>query len=249
MREMKETLSEHNLYGNIEVYSPDDELMFYSNMGRLKFYLKHDLVTEIGEKKYKLKFVPNGRGRAGTSIPPVLRENKCVVSGRTDNLTKHHIVPQLFRNFLPLSVKTCSLTVVLLNVEEHRKYTEKEVKFYEILATYYKAPSYSSFHAKQNFHRRARKLAMMLDGKWKMNLPEERKLEMMKEFEAISGLEATLGNYQTIIDDKSNYAAEFGKEIVSRVTDFYEFEKIWYDHFTVTMEPKYLPQDLILKFK
>ena len=52
----------NNAYGDIEIYSPQDELMFRTNQKKLDFYLKKNLAEEIGDKKYRLLFEPNGKG-------------------------------------------------------------------------------------------------------------------------------------------------------------------------------------------
>ena len=37
---------------------------------------------------------------------------------------------------------------------------------------------------------------------------------------------------------------DFGKLIFDKITNIYEFQQMWLEHFVNNMNPKYLPEDL-----
>jgi len=110
-----------NLYENNEVYHPNGNLMFYCKMKRVDWYLNKGLAEKIGHKKYQLTFVPGGEGEPIKYLNQ--RRNMCVVSGSKDNLTKHHVVPYMYRKLFPIKYKDKNSTdLVLLTEGEHSIY-------------------------------------------------------------------------------------------------------------------------------
>jgi hypothetical protein len=250
--EIKSVLTERNLYGNIEIYSPNMVFMFYCNQRKLDFYLKKELVKKIGDKKYQLTFVPNGLGysdRDGLNLgdKPPKRDNRCVVTGQRTNLTKHHIVPSLFRKHLPEKYKYSFVLVVLINAKEHRKYTIEEQKFYNVLADKYGVEKFMA--PKIDIDKRPKNIAYALTT-YSNAIPEDTQKKLRLEFLELTGLEATEENLIKYKLQKQKKTGDnvFGVELVSKITDFDEFEQIWLNHFIETMNPKFLPEDLILKY-
>lgn len=250
-----DTIQEGNLYGNIEVYSPDDILMFYASAKRMHFYLKNDLAEEIGDDKFRLKFQPKGLGWGTPDGKRYLckRDNCCVVTGSTENLTRHHIVPILFRRHFPSEFNSNFQVVVLIDIDKHREYTIKEQKFYDILALKYDIPEYKTFNKViRNETRVSCIVNIMRNNK---NLPKQRLTELELEFMHHTGLACTQENFNKFIRKKPFYVREelsiendFGMALVSKITDFREFELLWLNHFIEEMKPKFLPKDLILMY-
>ena len=111
----------NNLYENNEVYHPNGNLMFYCKMKRINWYLARGLARKIEDGKYILTFVPNGDGEPTEYLKK--RRNICVVSGETENLTKHHIVPYMYRRLFPMEYKDKNSTdLVLLTDDVHNRY-------------------------------------------------------------------------------------------------------------------------------
>jgi hypothetical protein len=249
----KNTLSENNLYGNIAVYSPDMDFMFYCNQRKLNFYIKNNLIKEIGEDKFQLTFKPSGLGHSDTDSLcgfgiKSKRENMCVVTGKTNNLTKHHIVPTFFRKHLPTKYKCSYLLVVLIEANEHRRYTIEEQKFYNVLAEKYGVEKWEIERNAQN--RRPNNIAYALLS-YASAIPEETQANLRVEFKELTGLEATEENLTEYNTKKAKKGSNdlFGAKLVAKITDFEEFEKIWLNHFIETTKPNFLPEDIILKYK
>lgn len=116
--------SNKTLYGNYKVYHPKGHLMFYCDKKKYNWYLSRDLafVLPDEEKSIKLTFEPKGDGE----MPQFLtsqRENICVVTGTSDYLTKHHVIPTQYRQYFPEVYKSKnSNDVVAMCDEEHQKY-------------------------------------------------------------------------------------------------------------------------------
>jgi hypothetical protein len=254
-------ISKNRPYGNLAVYSPDDVLMFYASHNKMRFYVKNDLAEQIGEREYKLKFVPNGLGYSqennpfGTKDCLVPRENRCVVSGETDitRLSKHHMVPKFFRKNFPIEFKSSFQTIVLLDRDIHDEYTILEQKYYDELADIYGVPRMSTFNV-ESVTIRENKLAHSLLTYGHV-MPKETQISMEQEFRSRTNVEPTIENLKrysklAIVDKKQKTIEnDFGMAITAKITDYYEFELMWVNHFIEHMKPKYLPDDLIKKYE
>jgi hypothetical protein len=109
------------LYDNCQCLSQEGEHMFYCNKKKAQSYLKKGIAKLISEDPYvfQLTFEPGGKG-APQQTP---RENKCVVCGTEEDLTKHHVIPYAFRKLMPPHLKDHrSEEIVPLCVEHHREY-------------------------------------------------------------------------------------------------------------------------------
>ena len=244
-------------YGNFKVYSPDNILMFHTNKRRLNFYLKNDLIDQISEREYRLKFKPNGNGYSDLNRNPLLlieRQNRCVCSGETnlEVLTRHHIVPSVFRRHFPEERKSNNfLFVVQLTRDLHNQYTIEEHKFYDVIAKEFQVPfikdTTDKFKERYTGVRYARTLL-----KHGHKIPYEKFLILKSKFEELTGMIATdFDSLQSLLDAYIQQEGEFrkveynfGKLVVSKITDFDAFEMKWLTHFIDTMKPKFLPEDL-----
>lgn len=252
----KNTISPNSqkLYGNIAVYSPDDVFMFYANDRKMVFYIKNDLVEKIGEKAYRLKFVPKGLGNSAGRGEKIgyPRENRCVVTGNIENLTKHHIVPRFFRVFLPEKFKSNFQTVVMVGRKEHNAYTREEVQFYDVLSEIYGVPNHKTFNTPRKKDNYSKYLADILL-KYGTKMPQSRREDLELTFMHTTNMEANFENYVLVSQTDTTEAEigiltpenHFGCAVVSKVTDFHEFEMLWLNHFIKHTNPKFLPQDLI----
>lgn len=111
-------------YSNFKLYHPDGSLMCYCSKKRANWYLNRDLANLKNTDEVHLKFVPNGYGDPDEILEP--RQNVCVVSGDTIDLSKHHVVPTQYRKYFDLKYKDKnSCDIVLLTRTIHNDY-EKE---------------------------------------------------------------------------------------------------------------------------
>jgi hypothetical protein len=81
MTKLKESIKNRKIYGNYRVYSPDDILMFRTNLKKINWYLGRNLAQKIDEESIKLTFVPNGMGCYGVGYGLGKMQNICVVCG------------------------------------------------------------------------------------------------------------------------------------------------------------------------
>jgi len=117
---------------NWKVYHPSGRHMFTCGEKKAQWYLERNLAKLIGKKKIRLSFIPKGNGfEDNEKFGRSARERKCVVSGLTDGLQRHHIVPYCYRTYFPEEFKSKNHhDVVLINHEIH--------SYYEQLANNYK---------------------------------------------------------------------------------------------------------------
>ena len=122
-------------YDNFSIYHPDSTMMCYCSIKKAKWYIKRGLGILIDKenRKIQLTFTPKGYGDPIELLEG--RKNCCVISGKTHDLTKHHVIPLQYRRHLPNMYKdknSCDLMV--LNRIEHDEY--------EIIANKFKAQLY-----------------------------------------------------------------------------------------------------------
>lgn len=240
----------NNAYGDIEIYSPKEELMFRTNHKKLNFYLRKNLATQIGEKKYKLLFEPNGTGhyeRNRELLEP--RENRCCCCGNIDLLvmTRHHIIPTRFRKFLPDNIKGYNHRyVIMLCVDCHEEYGYYENDLNYSLAKQYNVPTLKECNDLIYIEKRI--IIGIADSILTNDkIPSERIIELKEKFKIRTGLEPTETNLNKVrkkkyepISDENN----FGKLIIDKIENVYDFQQMWLEHFVYNMKPLYLPNDL-----
>jgi hypothetical protein len=125
---------------NWKVYHPSGRHMFTCGEKKAYWYLERNLAKLIdGERSIALTFIPKGNGfeddeEFGRSIRIV----RCVVTGVSDNLQRHHIVPYCYRTYFPEEYKSKNHhDVVLMNFEIHSEYEQKANKFKDEVARIY----------------------------------------------------------------------------------------------------------------
>jgi len=125
MKQVK--LKEHNNalvrapYDNFRIFHPDGTLMCFCSKKKANWYLKKNLGVQTSDTDIHLSFEPKGYG----DPPEILigRSNKCVVSGSTDLLTKHHVVPTQYRQCFSREYKDKNSTdLVVLSRDIHDSY-------------------------------------------------------------------------------------------------------------------------------
>lgn len=250
---------EHNAYGNIPIYSPDGILMFNTNDRKVNFYKRHNLIEEFNSG-FKLLFKPSGLGLHDRSAGHLLsfpRKNRCVISGEEDVLllTRHHIVPVLFRKWMPEHIKSANYQfIVFVRKDLHHKYTKYEHEYYSEIAKMFGVDVFEDtlfLHASQISKRR--KLANTLY-KYGHFIPKDRMEVLKTKFKIHCGYEPTYENYKKVCEEieatekkyYKNADYNFGKLVIEKITDYEAFENIWFTHFLSKMKPEFLPEDLKL---
>ena len=107
-------------YDNYLMYHPDGTLMCFCSKKKANWYVKRGLAV-LEKNKVKLLFTPNGYGEPQEILYG--RENMCVISSITTNLTKHHVIPTQYRKHFRFEYKDKnSIDLVVLEREVHNEY-------------------------------------------------------------------------------------------------------------------------------
>jgi len=243
-------MNESRAYGNVEIYSPDGHLMFRTNDDKLNFYKKKELVEQLDENKYKLKFQPKGLGHGERNkelLEP--RENKCVRCGDVDLfvLTRHHVVPSRFRKYFPNNIKSNNHRyVVFLCCDCHNEYGLYENDFNDVIAHDLNVKTLKECN--DELHVEKRIIVGIADSiLFKDRIPADRIEQLKIDFENRTGLAPTEDNLKKVRKKKYEPTSpenNFGKLVIDHIKNIYEFQQMWLEHFVETMKPKYLPKDL-----
>eukprot|EP01022_Parablepharisma_sp_SALTPOND_P019924 TRINITY_DN349_c0_g1_i1.p2 TRINITY_DN349_c0_g1~~TRINITY_DN349_c0_g1_i1.p2 ORF type:complete len:724 (-),score=92.43 TRINITY_DN349_c0_g1_i1:6739-8910(-) len=258
------------VYENCRIMAPDGELLCNCDQRKIEWYLKKGLGEIISEKPtiLKLKFDPAGRKeRTQKDIEDdqfytAIRDNCCVICGGKENLIRYHVIPVIYRQNFPETLKAHrSHDVVLLCFACHDRSTKDTEEKKQELAKQYAAPiidKEKQYMAKQvtkasNLARKLLKAPKNNNEKeWKArdsmkkNLTELAnmlvKYNMMKPLEdpeQISEKEIEEVTKIELLDDDEG---SHGKIIVKSVGDLGEFIRMWRKRFLDNMQPKFLPK-------
>lgn len=238
---------DRKIYGNCQVISPEGHLMFRCESKKANWYLKRDLAEIISEDPVviKLKFQPNGLGNHNKSYGLTEMENKCVVCGSEDFLTRHHVVPICYRRFFPIERKSHNFHDVLsVCADCHENYESSAFKFKLDLANKYNAPINGELHDNKDFLK-VRRLVGCLLGENTSKIPIWRLKEMKEEIKTyFSWKKVSKKRLKDVWDmEVKVYKRTHGEIVVSSIVDLDIFIKEWRKHFIENNDCKYLPQN------
>src|ERR1700758_153682 len=92
---------QRNPYSNYKMLSLDGVLMTRTSYKKAKWYVDRELASWIDDTTFQLNFIPNGLGKHDDPFYTEELDNCCVICRAQENLTKHHILPYMFRKILP----------------------------------------------------------------------------------------------------------------------------------------------------
>jgi hypothetical protein len=217
------------------MYSPDDKLMCFISDKRARWYLNRDLATLVSDEytqglAIKLKFKPEGDGWDSNLLTP--RENKCVVCGVEEHLTKHHIIPYRYRKHLTQDVKDYnSFDVVLLCDKHHMEYETKSQKYDQNWIVPQKKTQRKKVDKVQSYVNALRK--------YKSTIPKE-KITQMESFLEEKGISVETFETPKVRQDSQDSVFQIA---ANKITDIDAFFISWRKHFVETMNPRYMPMD------
>jgi len=193
-----------NVYENCKILGPDSEFLSYSNSRNAMWYVKKGLGEVVTEAPLvvKLKFVPSGRPDSEED-PYNQKElhNHCVVCGATGTYLKYHIIPLLYRQFIPLEMrKYKSRDLVLLCPKCHEKASASGDKLIRTLSEEYNVPlvTYSPlFTTKLELDQISRRATSLL-ASWSI-MPEDRRQFFIDELKDYFGKNS---QFQAVIAEK-----------------------------------------------
>ncbi|RHZ47945.1 hypothetical protein Glove_564g55 [Diversispora epigaea] len=124
------------VYENWKIYSLENELMFRCNSKKALWYLSRNLATQISEDSIQLNFIPKGLGhhfQHDDDDDNYFLEDKmnyCVCCGNNENSTLHHVVPNMYRKYMPEVIKShASHDILLMCIKCHLTYETFATEF------------------------------------------------------------------------------------------------------------------------
>lgn len=221
---------------------------------RANWYLSRNIAELVSEDPliFKLKFKPNGPGNANDAYSLARKENKCVVCGTHENLTKHHIVPHMYRKFLPLEIKSrSSHDIVVICVPCHSKYETEAMTLKNLIHEQLTGKKIGlekmSVEAANRLH--VAKLSRTLMSRWEL-IPSDRREKIMLEVQSTVGVALTREDLSKIVAEFDfKHPRAFDEELPGKIAveslktdnDVRAFVEKWRRHFVMTAHPKYMP--------
>jgi hypothetical protein len=135
---------------NWKVYHPSGRHMFTCGEKKAYWYLERNLAETVnGERGIKLTFEPKGNGfEDDEEFGRSSRIVQCVVTGFSEGLQRHHIVPYCYRTYFPEKYKSKNHhDVVLINFEIHSEYEQKANEFKDEIAKIYNVKTITELNA------------------------------------------------------------------------------------------------------
>lgn len=242
---MKNHILKSPQYGNYQVFSPEGQLMFRCCQSKVDWYLKRNLAKVISENVVQLCFVPNGKGHSDDPFYLQVMENKCVVCGEKDDLTKHHVVPHSYRKHFPSEFKDyASHDVLSICVVCHHKYESKANELKQILVTTYNAPINGQGMKRDNNILYFKKIAIAILT-YKGVMPVKRLQQLYDVIEIYLNKIPTDKDLEDLsklnFDDFSEYKSH-SRLVMEQITNIQEFVQLWRKHFLEEMNPQFMPQ-------
>lgn len=236
------------LYGNYHIQSPDGHEMFHCNAQKALWYLNRDIADIVTNDPptLRLKFTPGGPGHIGDPYYLTEKLNRCVCCGGTQNLNRHHVMPRVFRRYLPECIKDHNYhDVLLLCIGCHERYEVEAGKLKqqickELGLDINDGAGMTYMPEVGNAVKSARALKHHGDV-----IPEPRKSELqdiVRKFMHREPDEKTLDECCNIFAwCRPDGFKDYGQYVVENIGDIQEFTERWRKHFIEVMQPKYLP--------
>lgn len=232
------------LYDNIKLLSPSGKVVALIDKKTANWYVKHKLGLQSDGNSITLLFEPRNRSRVDDPFYLTPRENKCVVCGTSEDLTRHHVVPRFFRRHFPIRLKASSNHDVLAAcVLCHRAYCVFEEEFKKELAAEFGLDiSGKPLGLDPNLIKAASIIRTCLE-RGKTN---SARVSFAKSFFRLcpNPSQRVIEEIAFIINLEQE--TNLGKAIVEILGPdndkaLIEFSKRWRRHFVTSMQPKHLP--------
>lgn len=245
---------EKNLYGNWSILDQDDKLLSNVSKKRAMWFLNKDLGELIEHNTIRLKFEPKGRSSDDYTLTK--KENRCVVCGSTKirDLTKHHVVPSMYKKLFPIKFKErSSHDIVIICRVCHNNYEQNFANIFKNeLAIKYNAPINTPTESLRSIT-----IARTIIKYWD-DLPGDRLEVLLDEFKKITKIEPN--NFEELYE----YIEQNEKEIYESLkithpqivineylknNNLFDFIVTWRKHFIDSTNPKYMPDGWDINYK
>ena len=213
----------------------------------MQWYLDRGLARKIQDDppRIQLLFDPKGPGHRGDPFFLHARENKCVVCGTPDGLTRHHILPHSYRRWFPRELdRYGTYDVMPLCKEHHEDYEAESRKFRRRLAVEFDAPIGGVGGRACKRTNNAVSAAFALR-RYREQIPAERILKLEGIVNEFFGNESyTEEQLRELVRSSRTVHRSHSRMVVERLSGFEgvgRFTVRWREHFVSSMRPKFLP--------
>lgn len=220
-------------YDNCKIFHYDKTLMCFCSKKKANWYIKKQLANKIYDNDIILNFIPKGYGDPVELLEA--RKNCSVISGKTDNLSRHHVIPTQYRQHFDAIYKdknSCDLVVLCRT--EHDKYEDianefKSQLYADYIDTEHKDINAAWYEAKAIFN---------CINNYYDKLPHDRQVYMLCR------LDGLIKEWKfTDAELKSKFLAgnnDYNKVIVDKV-GMINLTILWKLHFLKYGKPNFLP--------
>ena len=231
------------IYDNYKIECLDGKFLSFTNKRHAEWYVKKDLATFVNQDTIKLNFQPkNNISRHPSYLQKF--DNRCVVCGKENKLTKHHVVPKCFKRFFRHEYKIYTSHDVLAACSGcHTKYERLYAKFLiEKLFKEYNIDTSYNLHI-NNCFKIVAKIRSITNGRIKnqnvQRLTNEllTKLPKNKELTDI----AQIRMVDEILEVWPTKSINPSKLLVDKLGEF-EVGKLCRQYFLDKMNPEFLPK-------
>lgn len=244
------TKKDRKIYGNCQVFSPDDILMFRCDEKRINWYLNKGLAELIcyNPLSIRLNFEPNGLGNHNKIFGLTEMVNKCVNCGTSEFLTRHHVVPFCYRKQFPLRLKSHNFHDVLsMCVSCHENYERKADELKISLAKKYKAPVGGEIEKSKEVKYIKISRTLLSDTS---AIPKNRLDSLKSEIKSYYGINRlTLSRLKRISEIKTIVRKTHGEIVFSKIDNIQDFVEMWRTHFIENNSCQFLPKNWSVKTK
>jgi hypothetical protein len=253
---------------NWKFYHPDGDLMFINNEHKANWYLKRNIVRLIGDKEVQFIDKPKVKRRPGDDylITPI--ERICVVCGVEEELQKHHVIPTLYRQFMPDEYKSNNHHDVVIICSKHHEHYERIYSnfFRDELAELFDVPTVNELINSKTVIYRTHKIIINKATslmKYNSNMDIDKLLRLsndilkstavlkhhkdafLTETELKKVVRYHTKALKSLADDLDDYIGiKHAKKIVDKCIEqgiLYEFIVNWRRNFIENMQPQYMP--------
>jgi hypothetical protein len=246
-------VAQNPIYDNCKMYSADKVHLANCSTKRMKWYIKRGLAVSISPNEFVLQFDPNGAGNS-QDVPYMLekRENRCVVCGATEGLTRHHVVPRCYRTYFPEEYKDRNdFDILCVCIVCHEEYEKKAYGLHKLLFDSYcdiKVVVNEVKQEKENVRKAARALLRHNE-----TIPEDHRENLLVTLSDYFGKPVTLSNLEELAKEEGllgtrqiqskNYVGKSYRELMEgflKEHTLFEFIVMWRKHFLEKTNPKFL---------
>ena len=251
------------LYHNCYLQAPDGDILCTCDRKKAEWYVTKELGEVIKEEPFtvKLKFEPSGRalGEVGQYYTQV-KLNQCVVCGTAEKFIRKNVVPREYRKYFPLVMKAHqSHDILLLCPTCHEVSNCHDLQLRRKLADMCDAPLAGPLtHIRNKYVNNWRKLQSAVKAlRERTTLPDARRKELEHYILDCTDQREVTPNLLDVLYKEFKHAMismpnhdqpkcqPHGLKVVQYFQKgeggLVSLERMWREHFLVTMKPRYLP--------